>query len=153
MQRALTLLPTGAPVAGRRALARALAAVAAMVVVGGCAGAPTPLGPPWTTVPIADFRAVAGKWEGTVTRAHGPKDDWLELTIRDDGSYEVVSTRLIGVMRGTGRFTLADGKLVTQGERGSATLALATRGPERRLDMMMRNREGVDLASTLTPKR
>lgn len=136
-----------APLAGMGVLiaAAALWLVACASAPGGASG--------WTTVPIADFKSVAGKWEGPLTRAHGPKDDWLELTIRDDGSYEAVSARVIGVMRGTGRFTLADGKLVAQGERGSAVAALATRGAERRLDVSMKNREGVDLPTTLVPSR
>lgn len=154
MLRALTVLPKAS---GRRealSRARGLALAAGIVILAGCAGGVAPGGAPgWTTVPIADFKSVAGKWEGTLTRGHGPKDDWLVLTILDDGSFEAVSTRLIGVMRGTGRLTLADGKLVAQGERGTAVLALATRGSERRLDVSLKNREGVDLPTTLVPVR
>jgi hypothetical protein len=136
-----------APLAGMGVLI-----AAAALWLAGCASAPSGASG-WTTVPIADFKSVAGKWEGPLTRGHGPKDDWLELTIRDDGSYEAVSSRVIGVMRGTGRFTIADGRLVAQGERGSAVAALATRGAERRLDVNMKNREGLDLPTTLVPSR
>jgi hypothetical protein len=147
----------------RSAAHRGLLWLAAITLLAGCAGAaapgptaPVPAAPPaagWSPVPIADIKSVAGKWEGQLTRARGPRDDWMELTIREDGSYEAVSYRTIGVLRGTGRLTLTDGKLVAQGERGTATLALSARGAERRLDVTMRNREGADITSTFAPAR
>ena len=136
-----------------RPFARGVAALALSAALAGCAGSTGPGETGWTRAPIADAKSVAGKWAGTLTRAQGPKDDWLTLTIRDDGSYEAVSDRVIGQFRGTGKLALADGKLVTQTEEGTAVVGLATRGTARRLDLVLRNKEGVETTSTLSPVR
>jgi hypothetical protein len=125
----------------------------AAALLAGCAVGTAPDAPGWTAVPITDVKSVAGKWEGQLTRGHGPRDDWMEITIREDGTYELVSFRTIGVLRGNGRVAVDGGKLRAQGERGTATLALATRGADRRLDVTMRTAEGADLRTTLVPKR
>src|SRR3989442_1475839 len=88
----------------------------------------------WNATTIADFRSVAGQWEGLMIRSpRSPKDDWLSLKIGDDGSYEFASYRGIGVFSGRGQLTLENGKLTTQSERGRATLSLYTANGERML--------------------
>jgi hypothetical protein len=51
-------------------------------------------------------------------------EDWVDLTIAQDGAYDFGIARNIGMFGGRGRFTLDDGKLVMAGERGRATSAL-----------------------------
>ena len=41
-------------------------------------------------------------------------DDWVTLTICDDGSYDFVSARTIGIFQGQVTCTLIDGKLKTE---------------------------------------
>src|SRR5215831_16053340 len=51
----------------------------------------------WSPQPIEFFGSVTGKWAGLVVRS--PKvrgDDWLRVTIADDGRYEFASYRTIG---------------------------------------------------------
>jgi len=81
----------------------------------------------WTPTPITDLKSVAGRWEGLMIRTpRSPSDDWVRLVIREGGAYEFASYRTIGVLSGTGTFTLADGKLSAQSERGKMTLQLYT---------------------------
>ena len=108
-------------------LVLAMAVAAAFMTMAGCAGpasspAPTALSP----VAITDFRAVAGRWAGPVRglASRRSDEDWVELTIAQDGAYEFGIARNIGMFAGRGRFTLDDGKLVMVGERGRATYAL-----------------------------
>jgi hypothetical protein len=86
-------------------------------------------------VPITDFRAVSGQWAGPVVGLAGRREegDWVKLAIAADGSYNFGITRTIGVFGGNGQFTLQDGKLAMQGERGRATFTLLEGGGRRRL--------------------
>jgi hypothetical protein len=109
---------------GPGVIARAAVLVLSMLVVGACSSAPpaAPLNP----VAITDYKMVAGKWSGHVIGLAGPRDDgdWIDMVIRENGSYEFGIARTIGVLAGKGNFTLQDGKLKVVGERGQATFAL-----------------------------
>ena len=84
------------------------AALVAAVVVGftasllGCAS----LGPV-TPVAVSDVRSVAGTWQGVVYKSNS-QPDYVDLTIREDGSYEVVSRHTIGRSNGRGRIVVSD---------------------------------------------
>ena len=80
------------------------------VSLGGCAN----LGPV-TPVAVVDVTSVSGTWEGIVYLPGSERDD-VTLTIRDDGSYEVVSKRGLGVSSGRGHIVISDGRLVIEGE-------------------------------------
>lgn len=73
-------------------------------------------------VPGRDIAALAGTWSGVAER--GKQEDYIELTIRPDRTFEVVSHRTIGVFRGHGVLVPADGGYLMQGERGGGTLAI-----------------------------
>jgi hypothetical protein len=72
---------------------------------------------PVTPVAVSDVKSVSGTWEGTVYLPGSERDD-VTLTIRDDGSYDVVSKRHLGASSGTGRIVVSDGRLVIEGGRG-----------------------------------
>ena len=82
------------------------------VSLGGCAS----IGPV-TPVAVPDVKSVSGTWEGTVYLSGSERDD-VTLTIRDDGSYDVVSKRSLGMSSGSGRIVISDGGLVIEGARG-----------------------------------
>jgi hypothetical protein len=126
--------------------------VACVAMLTACATAP-PGGAGWTPVPITAFGAVAGVWEGVLNRDQGRQQDWMDLQIRDDGRYLVTSYRTIGVLKGEGTLQLKDGSLAFQSERGSGTLALLSRGAERRLELRFTPRHGDAFSTYLTPKR
>ena len=77
---------------------------------------------------IADFKSVAGTWEGLLVRNPRTRDDdWVTLVIGETGTYEFRSYRMIGVFAGKGKLALADGKLSAKTEKGGQmTLQLYT---------------------------
>jgi hypothetical protein len=78
----------------------------------GCASAG-----PLTPVEVSDIKSVTGTWKGIVYRSRF-EPDHVELTIREDGSYDVVSRQTIGTSRGKGNIVISEGRLIIQGERG-----------------------------------
>jgi hypothetical protein len=87
---------------------------------------------PGLVIPITDLTAVSGKWSGVVHGLPGPRDgDWVDLVIHEDGTYAFASYRTIGAALGSGKLTLKDGTLVTEGERATATFTLRERAGAR----------------------
>ena len=70
-----------------------------------------------TPLVVSDVQSVSGTWEGVVYLSGSERDD-VRLTIRDDGSYDVVSKTNLGVTTGKGHIVIHDGYLVIEGERG-----------------------------------
>ena len=77
-----------------------------------------------TAVAISEFKDVAGRWSGILYgRPGGTREqDWVELTIREDGAYTLASVRTIGVLNSSGTLRLADGRLIAQGEKAQVTI-------------------------------
>jgi hypothetical protein len=137
-----------------------LRAICFGVLVGGVTGfvgcAPVePLPPPPTTpVSVSAFESVAGKWAGllkTTPRFKG--DDWVTLTIGNDGSCGFVSVRTIGIFKRQGTCTLIDGKLKSETERGWANATLYEEGGRRMLKIEGETKDGVTYAADLTPAK
>jgi hypothetical protein len=101
------------------------------------------------TVPIASFASVAGTWEGSWSSTPDREADWLRLTIREDGSFDAESYRVIGVFRTSGKLALADGKAVFRGERGNASATLVVRDSARWLDIEAQTSRGVRTTARL----
>ena len=66
---------------------------------------------------VSDVTSLSGTWEGTVYLPGSERDD-VTLTVRDDGSYEVVSKRGLAVSSGRGHIVISDGRLVIEDARG-----------------------------------
>ena len=126
----------------------------AFVLLGACAGLGPPEAPQWSVVPIEDFEAVAGRWEGTMITAPRSRDDqWVRVSIGRDGTYEFASYRQIGVFQGRGTFTLKDGRVTTTTERGTATCTLYTADGRRLLRAAGVAKTGVEYSADLTPAK
>jgi hypothetical protein len=111
---------------------------------------------PSTAVGIADFKTVAGVWEGLLLGLASPRDegDWVMLRIGEDGSYEFASFREIGVFQGRGTLRLSEGQLFLEGPRGGrATFTLYAENVQRLLRADVVARDGQRLTADLTPKR
>jgi hypothetical protein len=81
----------------------------------------------WSPAQIADIKSIAGKWEGLMIRTpKATNDDWVNVSIQDNGDYEFVSYRTVGVFSGKGNLAVKDGKAVAQGEKGNLTIQLFT---------------------------
>ena len=100
---------------------------------------------------------MAGKWGGLVRglppRGSSRDEDYVDVEIRPDGTYDFGIFRTVGVFGGTGKLTLEDGRMLLKGERGSATLVLLEGNGRRvlRTNAVMTN--GLRLSSDLTPVR
>ncbi|HEX6213110.1 MAG TPA: hypothetical protein VF136_20180 [Methylomirabilota bacterium] len=91
-------------------------------------GAPTTTGPAGPRAPtaagepvaVADVKSLAGRWAGLMDLPGGGRDvQYLEVMLREDGTYTATSARTIGVMDAQGTIAVRDGHLVLQGERGA----------------------------------
>jgi hypothetical protein len=115
------------------------------------------IGPlPSTAVGIADFKTVAGVWEGLLLGLASPREegDWVMMRIGADGSCEFASFREIGVFQGSGTLRLSEGQLFLEGPRGGrATFTLYTENGRRLLRAGAVARDGQQLTADLTPKR
>jgi hypothetical protein len=111
---------------------------------------------PSTAVGIADFKTVAGVWEGLLLGLASPREegDWVMMRIGADGSYEFASFREIGVFQGSGTLRLSEGQLFLEGPRGGrATFTLYAENGRRLLRADAVARDGQQLTADLTPKR
>jgi hypothetical protein len=111
---------------------------------------------PSTAVGIADFKTVAGVWEGLLLGLASPRaeGDWVMMRISEDGSYEFASFREIGVFQGSGTLRLSEGQLFLEGPRGGrATFTLYAENGRRLLRADAVARDGQRLTADLTPKR
>jgi hypothetical protein len=110
--------------------------------------------PPSTPVSVSSFKSAAGKWAGILKATPRVKgDDWMTLTIRDDGSYDFVSVRTIGIFQGQGTCTLIDGKLKTETERGWAIATLYEEGGRRMLKVEGATNDGTQYSADLAPTK
>ena len=83
--------------------------------------------PQWSPTQITDIKDISGKWEGIMIRTPKSRsDDWVNVSIQDNGDYEFASYRTIGVFNGKGNLAVKDGKAMTQTERGNVTIQLFT---------------------------
>ena len=94
------------------------------LILAACSSAPP--APPLNPVAITDYKMIAGRWSGLVIGLASRRDDgdWVDMVIRENGTYEYGIARNIGVMAGQGTFTLQDGKLMMAGDRGQGTFSL-----------------------------
>ena len=116
--------------------------------------AASPSRPPLSSLqmtPITDFKSVAGEWEGLL-KGLSHRDDFVQVTIDEDGSYEFASYRTTGVFSGSGKLTLSDGRLAAIGKRGTTTWTLYTGGDERRLKVNAVD-ENRDVSADLSPAK
>ena len=147
---------------GPKRLTWPLVLVLLATVLGACAGqhattSRPATGPvPSTAVGIADFKTVAGVWEGILHGLPSPRDegDWVMIRIGADGSYEFASFREIGVFQGSGTLRLGDGRMLLEGARGGrATFTLYADDGRRLLRADAVGSDGHKLTADLTPKR
>ena len=109
--------------------------------------------PSWTPTLIDGFGQVSGQWEGLMIRAPRSKqDDWIKLRIHEDGAYEFATYRTIGVFSGKGQFTLKDGTLFVETERGTATITLFVTEAGRMLRAAGQTKDGLKYSGELFPK-
>ena len=104
-------------------------------------------------VAVSDVKSVAGTWKGVVYLS-GSEPDEVTLTIREDGSYDVVSRQPIGVSRGRGQITISEGRLIMRGERGHGVARLlSSSGGDRVMSITATLSDNSTLTAELGPSR
>jgi hypothetical protein len=132
-------------------LATLLSAIVVVMMTAGCAGTQTSSSGPGIGVPVTDLKAIAGRWSGRASRSGSDVDDWLEVTLHDDGTFQASSAKQIGVFRDSGTLTLSAGKVLATGSHGTAVLTLSDRrGPLLVMDATETN--GVKYSAELRPE-
>jgi hypothetical protein len=114
-----------------RRVGGAILSFAVSVAVGACVATPQSSAPsPAPPVAVTDLESLVGNWEGL---GQGPSSgsalgrhtaNWVELTIKEDGTYEARSYREIGVFRGMGRRALSDNVVHWKSDRSRGVLYL-----------------------------
>ena len=102
-------------------------------------------------VDVTDPSQVAGKWEGLLRRVPPSRTDGVTLVILSDGRYRFTSARTIGILRGEGTFTVADGRLTTTGERGTMDVTLFEGEGRRMLRATGQSSDGLGFVAEVTP--
>jgi hypothetical protein len=106
-----------------------------------------------TAVAIPDLKDVVGRWSGILYGRPGATrgQDWVELALYPDGTYTLASARTVGVFSGTGTLRLADGKLISEGEKAQVTFTLYRRDGKRFLRAEGTTASGQSLRADLYP--
>ncbi len=122
-----------------------LALIGALLLTA-CGEMQLPRDRPTKAVAISDFRAVAGKWSGLLHREpEQSDDDFLELTISENGRFRFALPRTIGLFSGGGSLAIKGGKLVRKTNDGSVTLTLYEERGNRMLAVDARETTGKKL--------
>jgi hypothetical protein len=94
--------------------------------LGGCAGAPPPESASTrsagSAIAASDVRQVAGRWGGIARGPASSREDYVEMTIGEDGRYEAVTHRQTGTFRSRGQLVLSDGRYLARSERGGEAI-------------------------------
>jgi hypothetical protein len=124
-----------------------------LLVHGGCAAAAAGNAGGGTQIRVTDVKSIAGRWAGlSDLPGHRNDDQYIEVTLRDDGSYEATSARTIGLMDRQGRVQISDGRLLIHGSNGaSGTATLYSTAGEPTLLVQMDGAKGGATAR-LRPK-
>lgn len=118
-------------------------AMAGVLLLAACGKMPLPQDRPTKAVAISDFRSVAGNWSGRLRRVPTQSgENFVEVTITEQGRWKFASARTVGVFSGGGNLTIQDGKLVAEDATGEATFTLYEEGGKRMLAVASRERGG-----------
>ena len=131
---------------------RGCAVLCAMIGLLSCAGGPEEHEQiPWVFESITGMADVSGKWQGVLKRIPENVDDWVKVVISEDGAYQFATYRTIGVFKGDGKFSLVEGRLKAESERGTIGGTLYRAGDRRLLKIRARSQDGNEYAVNLTP--
>ena len=134
---------------------RAMGIVLLLSLAACASGGASPGSGPGTPIAVTDVKSIAGQWVGLMDLpggGSGRDDQFLQVTVREDGTYEAKSARTIGIMDARGTVTVRDGRLVLQGASGSqGTATLFSREGQRTLMVEMRDPNQGKATARLRP--
>ena len=125
-----------------------------LLVHGGCASGTANTTARGTPIAVTDVGMVVGRWAGlSDLPGHRNDDEYVEVTLHDDGTYEATSARTIGFMDAHGRVALNDGRLLITGNSGSnGTATLYSIGGQQTLWIEMTTVRAGNVTARLRPK-
>lgn len=124
----------------------------AVLALAACATTETSSPP--TLIPVTDVKTLTGRWEGLLLGLPGgAHQDFVEIVIRDDGTYQARTYRTIGVLRGRGSIEAKDGALIFRGERAVGGGRLYLDKDRRVLEISMTDDAGRPVTARLSPTR
>jgi hypothetical protein len=104
-----------------------------------------------TPVTVADVKTVAGRWSGVLEISGRRHEDFVEVMISPEGSYEMRGARTVGVLDAEGRVEAAGGTLRFLGSRAAGTGTLYAKDGRRTLVVEGRSDRGERVSVRLTP--
>jgi hypothetical protein len=125
-----------------------------LLVHAGCASGTAGAAGRGTQIPVTAVGSVVGRWAGlSDLPGHRNDDQYVEVTVRNDGTYEATSARTIGFMDARGRVRLSDGRLLIQGNDGAhGTATLYSADGQRILLVEMVSAKAGNVTARLRPK-
>lgn len=125
-----------------------------LLIPAGCASLASDSASRGTPVAVTSVATVAGRWAGLSYLPGDRMDEnYIEVTLRNDGSYEATSARTIGFMDARGRVQVSDGRLLIHGDSGSrGTATLYSAGGERTLLVEMDTPRAGSITARLRPQ-
>ena len=119
----------------------------------GCAAATRDTAGGGTPIRVTDLGSVAGRWAGiSDLPGHRNDEQYIEVTLRNDGTYEATSARTIGFMDARGRVQVSDGRLLIEGASGARGTATLYGGDgQRTLVVQMMAAKGGNMTARLRP--
>lgn len=125
------------------------------VAVGACASEGG--GSARSRVPVTEIKTVVGQWDGLLSGLStrpSSDEDLVDVTIRDDSTYEAKAVRSVGVFQGRGTIELRDGALVFRGQTGATgTGQLFATDGSRLLEIEATTADGRRVTARLSPRR
>jgi hypothetical protein len=118
------------------------------VSLGACATTDAP-----TFIAVSDVKSLAGKWAGLAVGPGSNQQDYIEMTIREDGSYDVLTRRTVGTLRGNGTIVIREGRIIMQGGKGRGVGSLMGERGERVMKVDVTFPDNIDMSATLRPTR
>jgi hypothetical protein len=88
---------------------------------------------PVSPVEVSDVKILAGTWKGVVYGYNGAARTDVDMTIQEDGSYQVAARQSIGASHGEGKILIHEGRLIIQGQRGDGVATLMSDAAGRRV--------------------
>lgn len=135
---------------------RLTAAVGVMLVAGllsGCAAGAGGATAHGTPVAVGDIQSVAGRWSGVMELSGRRHEDFVEVVIGPEGTYQMHGARTVGMLEAQGRVEAAGGTLRFEGPRTAATGTLYTKDARRTLVIEGRSERGGRVTLRLHPAR
>jgi hypothetical protein len=107
-------------------------------------------------LPVTELASVVGRWEGLISGLSSRPSvdqDFVEVVIKADATYEARAVRTVGVLRGRGTVQVRDGSLALRSESGATgTAQLFSVGGRLQLEIDATSSDGRRVSARLSPK-